>query len=298
MRTSVSCTRSRIALVCAAVALTWGVDMSAQSTHDVSVVLARVGERLEHYYKRIQNILCTETLTAQDISSDLSPIGFARVVESELRVEADGGGEGDGAVTTDAKVVRLVQKINGRAPKPKEKEGCYDPNPLSPEPLAFLLPAGRGDYAFTWGGFGKGKDQHLMIIEFRSSESGPGEITEPEGKREGCLSLTVPGRTEGRIWVDASTHDVVRMEERLVARTDLRVPFVMQRRHNLPYLLSIDRYTRYFRYKPVSFEDPAEVIVLPESIEELTVLRGAGSHRTRQVFSEYKRFVTNARLIK
>jgi hypothetical protein len=33
-------------------------------------------------------------------------------------------------------------------------------------------------------------------------------------------------------------------------------------------------------------------------VEEWTIMRGGGSHRTRQVFSDYKRFLTAGRIVK
>ena len=41
---------------------------------------------------------------------------------------------------------RELRRVNGRAPRERDKKdrsGCTDLNPLSPEPLAFLLPARR-----------------------------------------------------------------------------------------------------------------------------------------------------------
>jgi len=52
------------------------------------------------------------------------------------------------------------------------------------------------------------------------------------------------------------------------------------------------------RYKTVVFGDPDEVLLLPESIESLTVVRGGlESTRRNQTFSDYKRFVTGGRVL-
>jgi hypothetical protein len=291
-----SSARSLVAATLGAAALAAGTAPSAQSTHDVAIVLERVGERLEQYYKRVQNIICTEKVTAQDVGSDLSPRGFARVVESELRVESDS--TEDASLPNGARVVRSIRKVNGRAPRPKDKEACYDPNPLSEEPLAFLLPAKREQYAFVWAGFGKERDRNAMLVDFRPRESGKPEVKEHERNREGCLSFSMPGGTRGRLWIDAETHDVLRVEERLVGPVDFIVPVALQRRHNFPDATVLDRFDRYVRYKAVKFDDPPETMLLPEFIDELTIWRGGGSHRIRQAFSEYKRFLTAGRIVK
>ena len=52
------------------------------------------------------------------------------------------------------------------------------------------------------------------------------------------------------------------------------------------------------RYRTVTFKDPDEVLLMPESIISLTVVRGGlQSTRRTQMFADYKRFVTGGRVI-
>ena len=49
----------------------------------------------------------------------------------------------------------------------------------------------------------------------------------------------------------------------------------------------------------VVFRDPDEEMLLPESIDDLKVYRGGlQSTRRSQTFSDYRRFLTGARLVK
>lgn len=297
MRISDSWARSATAaLPVVAVALAT-VASAQQPSPDLDILLTRIGERIERYYQRAQNLICTERVTAQPVGIDSAPTGFARVLEYELHVESDGGV--DGGSTKDVKVVRDLRRINGRVVKTvPDRRDCFDPNPLSPEPLAFLLAANRKDYAFTWAGFGKGRDQNLMLIDYRPLETGRAKLVETPEAKPGCFSVSLPGGTKGRIWVEAETHDIVRMEEHLAHPVDVRIDYDQQHRHGLPDQLVIDRYDYQIRYKPVSFDDPKETLLLPESIDMLAMFRGAQSHRKRQVFSDYKRFITAGRLVK
>lgn len=270
-------------------------DLDAQASWDLGSLLAQVGDRIAEYYGRARHLICVEQVTAQPIEHDLTPAGFGRVLEYELRVESD---TFDADRPTDATVVRDLRKVNGRTPKPRDKPSCYDPNPLSPEPLAFLLPSHRAEYAFVWAGFGKGKDRNAVLIDFRSLESGKPEVRDDAEGRPGCFNISLPGATNGRIWIDRSTRDVLRVEEHLARRIDIRVPFEQQRKHGLPELLVIDRYDWAIRYAPVAFADPVETLLLPQSIELLAMVRGAQSHRKRQVFTNYQRFMTTARVVK
>lgn len=286
-------TRSRLALTAALSVLTAGA--AAQPPDNVDDVLARTAVRVAQYFTRAQSIVFFEKATVQPVRGDMSPEGFARVLESDLRVEWDPTSDGDAA--SEAKVLRELRKVNGHPPRAKDDRNCLDPNPISPEPLAFLMPAERGDYAFTLAGRGKGKEQHTVMVDFRSLETGQPEMKHQPGKHEGCFSVTIPGRIKGRVWIDATTYEVLRVDQQLTGRIDYRVPNAHVRR-GMAEVLVIERYDMSIRYKPIAFHDPEEIVLLPQSIETLTIYRGAQSHRSRQVFSNYRRFMTGGRVVK
>ena len=272
--------------------------VTGQTAPDVDTVLARVGDRIADYYKRAQNLVCTEKSTVQPVGHDYTPQGFARVTEYELRVETDADGE-----TADAKVVRELLKVNGKAPREKDKKdraGCTDANPMSSEPLSFLLPAHRSEYTFVSAGYGKGKDRNALILEFTAAKpEGKGEIVEDPRGHEGCFSFSIPAVMKGRVWIDAGSFQVVRVEQRMAAMADLRVPFKLQRKHNLDGNVVIERHDTVIRYKTIPFNDPDEAMLLPESIETLVMMRGGlESMRSRQTFSDYRRFLTAGRIVK
>lgn len=273
---------------------------AAQAPPNLDDLLARVAERVATYYKRAQSVVCTERAVVQPIGRSFSPEGFARTTEYELRVEsADGDGDGP----TEAKVVRRLLSVNGRAPRAKESKdraGCTDANPLSPEPLTFLLPGHRSEYSFVSGGVGKGKDRNTLIVEFSSRKpEGNGELTEDPRGHADCFSWSVPVITKGRVWIDADSYDVVRIEERLAGPADIAVPAKLVMRYGFADWITVDRDDKAIRYKMVPFHDPDEMMLLPESIDTLTVIRsGLESIRSRRTFSDYRRFMTGGRIVK
>ena len=273
--------------------------LTGQAPGDVDAVLARVGERIADYYRRAQNVVCVEKTTVQPVGRDFSPQGFARVTEYELHVEADASGD----ELAEAKVVRELVRVNGKAPRDKDKKdraGCTDANPLSAEPLSFLLPAHRSEYTFAAGGVGKGKDQNTLIIDFTSGKpEGKGEITEDPRGHEDCFTWSLPVVLKGRVWVDATSYQVVRVEQRMAGMADLSVSTTLQRKHNLDRNVVVERHDTTIRYKTIPFHDPDEAMLLPESIETLIVVRGGlESIRSRQTFSDYRRFLTAGRIVK
>jgi hypothetical protein len=300
MWTTHTCTRSLLRL---AVAACVAAAPAAQTAADLEDVLSRVGGRIEEYFARAQSIVFLEKTYSDPIGRDFSRLGFGRVLEADVRVEWDPAATGDGGDSAEAKVVRELRLVNGRPPSPKDLKdhrSCHDPNPISPEPLAFLLPGRRGEYTFRFAGRGKGKEQHLLLVDFVVIEKGKPEISEVPGKSEDCLKIEIPGRFEGRLWIDAATYDVLRMDKRLATRVDYHVPFKMMVKRRMAESFAVERYTESIRYKAVEFRDPEEVLVLPESTDTLILSQGGGiqSYRDRQVFSNYRRFVTGGRLVK
>jgi hypothetical protein len=276
--------------------------VSAQAPPDIDTLLARVSERIADYYKRAQSVVCLEKTTVQPLGSGFSPSGLARTTESELRVEPDLEIDGDGGAI-NAKVVRQIVRINGKPPRERDKKdraSCTDPNPLSTEPLAFLLPANRDGYTFATGGWGKGKDRNTLVIEFKaSSEDRESKVVEDPRGLEGCFSISVAVPVRGRIWVDAKTYQVLRLERHLAGLGEVQASFAQQRKHNLPSSLTMERYDTAIRYRPITFTDPDESLLLPELIETVTIWRnGMESTRRRQEYTDYRRFITAGRVVK
>jgi hypothetical protein len=276
------------------------VSPAPQAPPDIAGLMTSVGDRVAEYCRRAQSVVCVERSTVQPIQSNWAADGFSRTVESELRVEFEAA---DGATRSHAKVIRDIHRINGRAPRERDKTdrtACTDPNPLSPEPLAFLLPANRDEYRFTSLRGAREQDRAALMIDFVSTNrtSRP-ELVEDERGHDDCFDWSGPIATRGRLWVDAKTHEVLRVERRIDGPVDVRVPWRLQRRYNFAPWVVLDRDDQTIRFKAVAFRDPDEVMLLPESIESLTVMRGGlQSVRRTETFSSYRRFLTAGRVVK
>ncbi|MEO5742893.1 MAG: hypothetical protein ABIS29_20085 [Vicinamibacterales bacterium] len=269
----------------------------AQAQLNVEELLARVGERVAEFYERGKNVICIETSTVQGVDLSYSPQGFPRTVESELRVEADGG-----QAPGEAAIVRKIRRVNGRVPREKDgkdRAGCTDPNPLSSEPLAFLLPANRSEYQFRAAGKARDRNRTVLMIDFASADrrSNPELMEDPSG-HDDCFDWSGHIASRGRISVDAASYDVVRVERGLRGPVDVKVPARIVRRHHLDNWVVIVRDDATIRYTSVAFTEPDEVLHLPESIDSFTVIRGGlQSTRRSQTFSGCQRFVTEGRVL-
>ena len=270
---------------------------AAQLPPDVDELLVRVGQRVAEFYTRAKNVICIETSTVQPVDLSHSPVGFTRTVESELHLE-DAGGQSP----AEAVFVRKVRTVNGRPPRERDKKdrsGCTDPNPLSSEPLAFLLTAQRSTYLFTSAGTGRDGDRPALMIDFESVDrrSKPVLIEDPGG-HDDCFDWSGHIASRGRIWVDAETYDVLRVERRLRGPVDVKVPVLIQRRYRLDPWVVLVRDDFTIRYQTVAFSDPDEELLLPESIQIVTMIRGGlQSTRRNQTFSDYRRFITKGKVV-
>ncbi len=285
-------------LPCAvALALAAMTAAGAQQPADVDELLERAGERIAEFYTRAKNVICIETSRVQALDVDNSPVGFVRTVESEVHLEANSGEIGG-----EVAFVRNVRKVNGRPVRErdrKDRAGCTDPNPLSSEPLTFLLPSRRSAYQFRAAGTGKERNRAALMIDFASVDrrSNPVLIEDPGG-HDDCFDWVGDTASRGRIWVDAVTFDVMRVDRGLRGPVDVKVPALIQRRYRLASFVVIVRDDVTIRYKSVGFTDPDEVLLLPESIESLMMVRGGlQSTRRTRTYSEYKRFVTAGKVL-
>jgi hypothetical protein len=254
-------------------------------------LIVRIGEYVEQYYTRAQSILAIEEVSVQPLGRDLGADGFARRLVYELRLEWDP----EAADGEQANVVRSLVSVNGRTPRPNDEPRCTDPRTISPEPLAALLPAQRGKYIFHPGGDGRVDGRRAATFEYRSVRAEPPRVE----WKDDCASIDLPGRTRGRIWVDPETAEILRLDENLIGMVDIPVPVAQQRRGASAFM-TIERADTSIQYRRVAFVDPDETLMLPSRIESLVIVRNSGSPRLRitQAFSDYRRFVTESRILR
>lgn len=262
--------------------------MLAQSDDPVS----RLGRYVETYYARAQSLVTEETVVVQPLASDLTGVGFPRRAVYELRVEWD-----PAAPSADerAVVVRHLIKASGPALFESGEEECADPPSITPEPLGFLLPDSRDDWAFTMRRPGRVDGRPAMVLEYTRRESHPPRVIQDND----CLFTDLSGQTAGRLWADPDTAEIFRMDERLVGMVDVKIPKPLQKKGR-PTDITYERMQSSVRYRRVAFTDPDEQLLLPRSIETLQVHRsnsGVSRLRVTQTFEKYRRFVTSSRLL-
>jgi hypothetical protein len=274
----------------------------AQSTRppvpDVGAVLDRIADHVRGYYSRAQSLIGLETVSLQPVARDFSADGHVRRLVYQMRLEWSPPENGEAPVAT---MVRELITVNGRKPKPKDKPKCSDPRESWDEPLAMFLPEARDTYEFKWAGTGRTDGRPTVSLDFREKPVKRDQQPEADwihGEREECVSVSVPGRTRGRVWVDVDTGEVLRLDQSIAGYFDVRVP-AKEQNHWQTSALTLERADTSIRYRRVMFHDPDEAMMLPSSIDTLTIWRGGNAQpmRRTQTFAEYRRFVTGGRLV-
>jgi hypothetical protein len=133
------------------------------------------------------------------------------------------------------------------------------------------------------------------MLDYRSVRAEPPTVE----WRDECATIDLPGRTRGRIWADAESAEILRVDEHLVGLVDIPVPLAQQRRGAARFM-TIERADMSIEYRRVAFADPDETLMLPARIDSLVIIRNSGSPRLRitQQFSDYRRFVTGSRIVR
>ena len=158
-----------------------------------------------------------------------------------------------------------------------------------------MLPQHQAEYKFTYKGIGRTADGHSAVM----IDYVPLSKAKPEFKwTDTCFSVDAPARTTGRLWVDRFDGDILQVDETMTGPIDVPLPEKERRTSGVAYI-TLDRSDSSIRYRTVTFTDPNEIVLLPETTEQLTVLRTGGPARqkTTHKFTGYQRFVTSGKLV-
>lgn len=277
---------------------TSAVSAQAPLRQSLDELLQSAGEKVEQYFSRAQSLVCLESVRLQPLTHGLGADGFARTVESELRLAWDPFSHTDEA--PEARTLRQVLRVNGHEPRKKDYQACTTPEQQDTEtqPLSMLLAEQRGDYTFSLGKPAKVDGRLALVIDYRLTRPVTVSVSEVEGQ-EDCISYDVDGGFRGRIWLDPDTHEVMRLDQSLTGLVHIPMPRTVARKVGVEPNWVMERWDTSTRFKAVRFQDPDETLMLPVSSTSLRITRGAGQPRLRTVteYSGYKRFLTGGRVV-
>jgi hypothetical protein len=270
-----------------------------QTAHNIDLegLLERASARVSEYFARAQSIMCLERVSLQRLSMGFSADGPARFVESELRLSWEPSPEDP--TPKEARTLRQVLRVNGHPPRKKDYDNCTTPEQQDSEtqPLSILLPDQRVDLSFAYQGRDTVDGRQAIVITYRETIEPSVDVSMVEDN-ENCISFDLDGGTRGKIWLDAETHDVLRLDRSLSGLVEIPLPRKAQR-FGVARYWTMERWDSSIRFRPVRFSDPEETLILPVSATTFQITRGAGTPRLRTStqYTGYRRFITGARVL-
>lgn len=275
------------------------VSASAQRIHliDLEGLLEQAGARVSEYFARAQSIVCLEKVSLQKLNFGFSSDGPARFVESELRLSWEPSPEDP--TPREARTLRQVLRVNGHPPRKKDWNNCTTPEQQDSEvqPLSILLPDSRLELSFAHGGRGVVDGRDAVIVTFREKARPKVDVSLVEDN-DNCISFDIDGGMQGKIWIDAETSDVLRLDRSLTGLVDIPLPRKAQK-FGVNHIWTMERWDSSIRFKPVRFDEPDETLILPVESSTLQITRGAGTPRLRTMtkYTSYRRFMTAGRIV-
>jgi hypothetical protein len=265
---------------------------------DLEGVLDRAAARVVDYFARAQSIVCLEKVALQRLSMGYSADGPARFVESELRLSWEPSKEDP--MPKEARTLRHVLRVNGHPPRKKDWNNCTTPEQQDSEeqPLSMLLPESRAELAFEYSGRDKLDGREAVVIAFQEKKVKPTVDVTLVEDNENCISFDIDGGMRGKLWIDAETSEVLRLDRALRGLVEIPLPRKVQR-FGVNHFWTMERWDSSIRFKAVKFDDPSETLILPVSSSTFQITRGAGTPRLRTTtqYTSYRRFMTGGRVI-
>jgi hypothetical protein len=264
---------------------------------DLQGLLERAGARVTEYFARAQSIMCLEKVSLQKLNLGFGSDGPARFVESELRLSWEPSPEDP--TPKEARTLRQVLKVNGHPPRKNDWDNCTTPEQQASEiqPLSILLPDSRVELAFAYGGRAVLDGRNAVIVTFREKVKPTVDVSLVEDN-ENCVSFDIDGGTQGKIWLDAETNEVLRLDRSLTGLVEIPLPRKAQR-FGFNHRWTMERWDSSIRFKPVRFDNPEETLILPVESSTLQITRGSGTPRLRTTtkYTSYRRFLTGGRVV-
>ena len=267
---------------------------AARDGEQLQKLLARVGEGVERYHAALFGLAFREVLTLEELREDMTPkksrefVFDCVVLREELSKE-----RGD----YYAETVRRLKMVDGRAAKRADEAKSFAFESYG-EALNFLLPREQKLYEFKLVG-------EETLLEGRRAVRvevlRPGE-GEPRVEWKGN-SFRVSAPTRWTFWVDALSFDVLRVESHLEAPFEFEGPRVIGAgplgRLGPKNKFRYARYDYAASFRRVLLKDPEETRLVPDKVEVVAVIEGAGHPRTRRAtrFDDYKRFRSDVKVV-
>jgi hypothetical protein len=262
---------------------------TGQDSVQLAEILQKAGERVQGYSEAVLSVVCKETSRRQELESDLKTTRKATERTYDLTIVHP---QGRSIVER-----RELKSIDGKAAKTGEPPDRSDP-PAYLASLLVLLPQSQSQYAFSFAGTGDLDGRESFILDYVPATRIPPNVTWKDGQ------FMVRSQSKGRIWIDPGTYDVLRIDTHLIESFEFKSPPITKRKG--PFVafgpghrFKLERSDFSIRFGPTHFQEPEQTLLLPASVEILSVFEGSRVPRLRTThsFTDYKRFTSDIMIV-
>ena len=265
-------------------------------------LLERVGERIQKYQDAMFSIAFTEILQQQELKSDgTSKNKPKQFVYESIVVSRRSPTNQQNSFPV---ITRTLKSIDG---KPTEKNlpqrsKCVETNPQSAyaDPLTFLLPKYQTNFIFSYAGESEleGRKAAVILIS-QPPASEPAKIVQTGD----CFHLSRSLQRLGKIWVDLNTYDVIQLQWQLAESFNGKTSVGITKFGIIPLVrpakeISYEKQETTIRFRPITFQNPEQILLLPSSSESAWILKGAriAGFRVTTTYTRYRRFLTSVEI--
>lgn len=260
-------------------------------------LLDRVRQRIRKYHESLFSIAVTEVVKQQELNSDATPRGKPRglVYDSVTLHRLAPGGQED-TVPIITRTLKMVDGKPAKQPSLPRHSKCVDinPPPAYADPLAFLLPQSPIKWIFAYLGETNLEGRRAAMISITTAPAPePIKIVE----KGDCFFLSRSPQKTGTIWIDLESYDVLQLKWQLAETFSGKLPAGITRVGFFPVFrpgkdLSLERFDFVIRFRPTTFTDPEQTLLLPSSSESIWLLKGGGvpGVQTNIDYTHYRQF--------
>lgn len=254
------------------------VVVSAQriETSTLTDILQKTGQRVRQCTDGVVSVACSETARQEKLDDDLKTVKKkpTDLVYDFIVLRQPPG---------DAiKELRELKLLDGTPATKDAKLPTPDPTAYTTA-LSILLSQNRPKYVFSLAGTGNIDGHEALFVDFS-----PAVREHPEVTWQGDL-FRLHFQSKGCVFIDPATYDVLRID------THLTEPFEFDssraNRRSWPFVtfgssrkFKVELWDVTVRFGPISFLDPEQTLLLPQSAESIRVIRKPQSRTVASLF--------------
>jgi hypothetical protein len=285
--------RIPLAILLAAFLAPLSAGQSNESHPELAPLLEKVRERVIQYYVNLQKLAWSDKVRYETEKKDGTPKDKPRELVYDTIVRFQEPRSDDTSMPFYIRDHAELRLLDGKTVRKGQKPAKDDPRFAGMGDLLFLvLRDSRAEaYRYSYAGEGNLDGHKTLIVDIAYPQRTPVQVIWDKSFRGLGVNYNFELRgiqyNKGRIWIDAESHNVRRLEW----QSD---PFDFEH-HGDQFTYQRELTARF---RPETFKNPTELFWIPDSLDVVVTIKGgrAPKHRILHSFTGFKRFTGEIRI--